>query len=83
MDSGQNAKGGPNWPILGAQIRKPRKIGNTYRILVQMVLLDAEFILVFIDTKTSKTKRLFAEKSHFCDEYSKWAILAKMQRGDP
>ena len=66
-----------------AQFRKARKIGNTYRILVKMVLLNAEFILLFIDTQTSKDKRLFADKSHFCDEYSKWAILAKMQRGDP
>ena len=48
---------------------------------MKMVLLDAEFIQLFIDTKTSKNKCLFAKKSHFCDEYSKWAILAKMQRG--
>ena len=52
----------PKWPIFMAQIWKPRKIGNTYRISVKMVLLDAEFILLFIDTKTSKNKRLFAEK---------------------
>ena len=84
----QNANGGLlafwlKWPIFIVQLRKPRKVGNTYRILVEMVLLDVKFILLFIDTKTSKNKRLFAEKLHFCDEYSKWAILAKMQRGDP
>ena len=55
---GQNAKGGPlafwpKWPIFMAQLRKPRKIGNTYRILVKMVLLQAKFIPIFIDTKTS------------------------------
>ena len=42
----QNAKGGPlafwpKWPIFMAQLRKPRKIANTYRVLVKMVLLDA------------------------------------------
>ena len=39
--------------------------GNTSRILVKMILLDAEFILVFIDSKTSTNKHLLAEKSHF------------------
>ena len=64
-DFGQNTKGGPlsfwpKQPIFMAQLRKPRKIANTYRILVKMVLLEAEFILLFIYTKTSNNKRLFA-----------------------
>ena len=45
-------------------------------------LLDVEFILLLNDTKTSKNKRLFAEKSHFSKENSKKAILAKIQRRD-
>ena len=48
-----------------------------------MVLLDAEFILLFINTKTGKNERLFAEKWYFSDEFSKGVILVKMQRGDP
>ena len=39
--------------------------GNTSRILVKMVLLEVEFILVFIDSKTSTIKHLLAEKSYF------------------
>ena len=82
-DFGQNAKGGPllfwpKWPIFMAQIRKPRKIGNTYQILVKMVLLDVEFILLFIGTKTSnniKKKTLISWEIAFSDECSKWAIL--------
>ena len=56
-------------PIFIAELRKPRKMGNTSRILVKMVLLDAEFILVFIDSKTSTNKHLLAEKSHFFQVY--------------
>ena len=53
-----------------AQIRKPRKIGNTYPIWVKMVFLDIEFIRPFIDTKTSKRKtyllrnRIFPTSTH-------------------
>ena len=87
-DFGQNAKGGPvafwpKCPIFMAQLRKPWKRANTYRILAKMVLLDAEFILLFINTKTGKNERLFAEKWYFSDEFSKGVILVKMQRGDP
>ena len=59
------------------QLRQLRKIGNTYRILVKIVLLDAEFIVLFIDTKTSKNKPLLAEKLHFCDEYPKCLFVIK------
>ena len=67
----------PKWPIFMAQLCKARKIGKTYRILVKMVLLDAKFILLFIDTKTSKNKSLLAEKLHLCDEYPKCLFLIK------
>ena len=67
----------PKWPIFMAQLCKARKIGNTYRFLVKMVLLDAEFLLLFIDTKTSKNKSLLAEKSHLCGEYPKCLFLIK------
>ena len=52
-------------PIFIAELRKPRKMGNTSRILVKMVLL----VLVFIDSKTSTNKHLLAEKSHFFQVY--------------
>ena len=45
----------PKWPINMADLRKPKKIGNTYRILLTLVSLDADFILVSIHTKTSMT----------------------------
>ena len=45
-----------------AKLRKPRKIVNTYRILVKIALFDAEFIVVCVKTKTSKNQRLLAEK---------------------
>ena len=37
-------------------------MGNTYRILVKMALFDAEFIVGFMKTQTSKNKGLVAEK---------------------
>ena len=69
-DFGQNANEGslafwPKWPIFMAQLCKPRKIGNANRILVKILLFGAEFILLFVDTKTSKKKSLFAKESHF------------------
>ena len=50
---GQNAKG-QFWPIFIAELRKPRKIGNTYGILVKIALCDKELIVVCVKTKTSK-----------------------------
>ena len=50
---GQNAKG-QFWPIVIAELWKPRKIANTYRILVKIALSDADFIVVCVKTKTSK-----------------------------
>ena len=56
--------------------------------------MDAEFILVSIDTKNSMKQQELVEKSQFFLKmgnfgqtaifpgYSKWAILAKLQRGD-
>ena len=43
-------------------ISQALKIGNTYRILVKMILFDVEFILFFIGTKTRKTKVLLLKK---------------------
>ena len=58
---GQNAKS-QFWPIFIAELRKLRKIGNTYGFLVKIALSDKEFIVVCGKTKTSKNQRLFAEK---------------------
>ena len=58
---GQNAKS-QFWPIFIAELRKPRKIRNTYQIWVKIALSDAEFIVVCVKTKTSKNQRLLAEK---------------------
>ena len=44
-----------------AKLRKPRKIVNTYRILVKIALFEVEFIEGFIKTKTSEN-HLLAEK---------------------
>ena len=52
--------------------------------LRRLISIDgAKFILVSIDTKKSMKQRELAEKWLFFKGYSKWAILAKMQRGDP
>ena len=69
---------GPKWLIFMAELRKPQKIGNAYRILGKLVWMDAEFILVLNETKTCMNKQLLAVKSHFFEVYSKWPILAKM-----
>ena len=45
-----------------AELRKLRKLTNTYRILVKMVLFDAEFIEGFVKRNTMKNQRLLAEK---------------------
>ena len=45
-----------------AEVRKLRKRGTTYRILVKTVLFDAEFIEGFVKRKTMKKQRLLAEK---------------------
>ena len=45
--------------------------------------MDAEFILVSTDTKISMKQQELAEKWQIFKGYSKWAILAKVQRGDP
>ena len=50
------------WPIFMAELPKPRKIRNTYQILLKMVLFDADFIEGFVKTKTSKNQRLLADK---------------------
>ena len=50
------------WPVFIDEIRKPRKIVNTHRILVKIGLSDAEFIAVCVKTETSKNQRLLAEK---------------------
>jgi len=42
------------WPIFIAKLRKPRKIGTTYRILVKIALSDSEFIVVCVKIKTRK-----------------------------
>ena len=60
----------PKCPMNMADLRKPQKIGNIDRILLQLVWLDAEFILVCIDTTTNMNKHLLAEKSIFFKEYS-------------
>ena len=49
-------------PLAAPLLRKPRKIGNTYRILVKRAFFDAESIVVFIKAKTSKNQRLVARK---------------------
>ena len=51
-------KNGQFWPIFMAELRKPRKITNTYQILLKKVLFDAEFIERFVKSKTSKNQRL-------------------------
>ena len=58
---GQNTKS-QFCPIFIAELWKPRKIANTYRILVKIALFDAKFIEGFVKTKTSKNQRLLAEK---------------------
>ena len=71
-DVGPNAKGQFR-PIFKVEIRKLRKLTNTYRILVKMVLFKAEFIEGFVKRKTMKNQRLLAEKYHFFHEYSKFS----------
>ena len=61
------------WPVFIDELRKPRKIANTHRILVKVALSDAELIVVFVKTKTSKNQHLLAEKSHFYGKYSKFS----------
>ena len=36
-----------------AKLRKPRKIANSYQILVKIALSDAEFTVVCVKTKTN------------------------------
>ena len=60
-DFGQSAKGGPfakfsKWPMFLAELRKLQKIANTSPILVQLLCVDAEFIVVSNDTKSAKKK---------------------------
>ena len=45
-----------------AEVRELRKLTNTYRILVKMVLFDGELIEDFVKRKTLKNQRLLAEK---------------------
>ena len=44
------------------ELRQPRKIANTYRILVKIALSDVEFIVVCVKSKNCKNQRLLAEK---------------------
>ena len=46
------------WPIFMSKLRKPRKIRNTYQILLKMVLFDAAFIEGFVPTNISKNQRV-------------------------
>ena len=45
--------------------------------------MDAKFILVSIDTTISMKQQELADNGNFSKGYSKWPILAKVQRGDP
>ena len=46
--------------------------------------MDAKFILVSIDTTISiKKNKNWLSNGNFSKGYSKWPILAKVQRGDP
>ena len=45
--------------------------------------MDAEFILVSNDTKNSIYNKNYLGNRNISKGYSKWAILAKVQRGDP
>ena len=59
-------------------------MANTSRILAELLWMDAEFILVSSETKNSMKQQEVVEKSQFFSkEYSKWTILAKMQKGEP
>ena len=64
-----------------AELRKLRKLTNTYRILVKMVLFDAEFIEGFFKRKTMKNQLLLAEKYHFFHEYSKLSDFGPNAKG--
>ena len=64
-----------------AEVRKPRKLRNTYWILVKMVLFDAKFIEGFVKRKTMKNQRLLAEKYHFFHEYSKFSDFGPNAKG--
>ena len=64
-----------------AEVRKPRKIGNIDRILVKIVLSDAEFIVICVKTKHSKNQRLLAEKWLFSREYSKFSDFGPNAKG--
>ena len=73
---GQNARGVPfafcpKCPISMAELQKPQQIGNTYRISVPLIWLDAEFILVPLDTITRINKQLLAENASFLKKCSK------------
>ena len=71
-DFGQIAKG-QFWPIFMGEVRKLRKLRNTYRLLVKRVLLDGDFIERFVKRKTMKNQRVLAEKQHFFQHYSKFS----------
>ena len=61
---GQSGKGGPFAKILKLAIFLDQgyKILDTNRILASLVLMDAKFILVSIDTKISMKQQELAEK---------------------
>ena len=59
---GQGAKGGPFAKFSKLAILKGYKICNTSRILTSLILMHAEFILVFFDTKISMKPQELVEK---------------------
>ena len=83
-DFGQNAKRGPfvkfsKWADFWAQLPKVEKIGNTCRILGWLIWIDAEFILVSNNTKTSKNYCILAEKLPFFQRVLKMADFGQEQ----
>ena len=62
-----------------------QKIVNTSRMLALLVWMDAEFILVSIDTKNSMKQQELVGKSQFFQRVLKMGNFGqtKLQRGDP
>ena len=56
MQKGVPLQNSQNWPFFGP-ILKDYKIRNTIRILASLVWMDAEFILVSINTKFSMKQK--------------------------
>ena len=79
-DFGLNGSG-QFWLIFMAEFREPRKMGNTYQILLKITLFDTKFIEGFVKTKRTEKQRVLAENQHFSREYLKFSDFGQNGKG--